>query len=70
MKIPHVITGLSMGGAEISLYNLLAGMDGQRFQSTVISLMNVDVVGERIQKLGIPVYAIGMPRGKPTPKTL
>ncbi|AFZ26290.1 glycosyltransferase [Cylindrospermum stagnale PCC 7417] len=66
--IAHVITGLSKAGAEMMLYNLLSKTNRDIFNPLVISLMDRDVLGERIESLGIPVYTIGMKPGEfPTP---
>ncbi len=67
MKIIYAITGLSTGGAEIMLYNLLSRMNRDRFSPVVLSLMDRGTLGDRIAALGIPVYTIGMKQGMPTP---
>lgn len=64
MKIVYVTTGLSMGGAEVMLYNLLSNINRDRFNPIVISLMNKGVFGEQIEQLDIPVYSVGMLSGK------
>jgi glycosyltransferase involved in cell wall biosynthesis len=64
MKIIHIITGLSTGGAEMMLYKLLSRMNGDEFDSEVISLTDTGPVSDKIKKLGIPVHALGMKRGK------
>lgn len=69
-KILFLTTGLSSGGAEIMLYKLLCGMNRQRFEPIVISLMNRGTLGDRIEALGIPVYTIGMQPGVITPKLI
>lgn len=65
-KILHIIPGLATGGAQMMLYKLLSRTDRSRFEPTVVVLMNKSTVGEMIESLGIPVYAIGLSRGKPT----
>ena len=67
MKVVHVITGLSTGGAEMALLKLLSHMDRAEFQPEIVSLTNVGVVGESIRALGIPVRSLGMSRGVPNP---
>ena len=42
MKIVHIINDLSIGGAEMMLYKLLANTDHLRFDITVISLKKND----------------------------
>jgi glycosyltransferase involved in cell wall biosynthesis len=66
----HIITGLSVGGAERMLYNLLSKINRLCFQPIVVSLMDRGTLGDRIEALGIPVYTIGMKRGMPTPVVL
>ncbi len=70
MKILHVITGLSTGGAERALYNLLAGGLAQRFDTVVLSLRDEGNIGQRIQELDVPVHVLGMRGGIPMPRTL
>ena len=57
LKLTHVITGLSLGGAENSLYKLVSHLDRQKFDISIISLKNQGVFGERFDALGIPVYS-------------
>jgi len=70
MKIIHIITGLSTGGAEMMLYKLLSRMDRNAFEAGVISLTDLGPVADRITSLGIPVSALGMTRGRPHPVML
>lgn len=67
IKILHLITGLSTGGAEMMLYKLLSATDRTRFNSVVISLTDIGPVGERIRAIDVPVRELGMSRGVPTP---
>ena len=67
LRVVHVISGLELGGAETMLYQLLAGTDLERFPSEVVSMTTRGLVGERIAQLGVPVHALGMRRGLPTP---
>ena len=52
-----MITGLSLGGAENSLYKLVSHLDRQKFDISIISLKNQGVFGDRFDALGIPVYS-------------
>jgi len=71
MRIVHIITGLSAGGAEMMLYNLLSRTHRDRFYPIVVSLMDRGMLGDRISVLDIPVYTLGMQPGKlPTPDIL
>jgi glycosyltransferase involved in cell wall biosynthesis len=68
IKVVHVITGLDVGGAEMMLYQLLAHINRTQFDSEVISLTDIGLVGQKIQSLGVPVRALGMNRnGLPSP---
>ena len=56
MKITHVIIGLGVGGAELMLKRLAEGLNGQEgMQHSVISLTELGVVGDQLQRAGIKV---------------
>lgn len=66
--ILYITTGLYTGGAEAMLYNLLTKINQQRFEPVVVSLLNKGTWGDRIEKLGVPIYTLGMKQGSlPTP---
>lgn len=67
IRIAHIITGLSIGGAETMLLKVLERLDRQRFAPHVISLMMLGELAPRIAALGIPVDAVGMQPGLPSP---
>ena len=59
MRILHIITDLSTGGAEMMLLKLLSA--GHReWESHVISLGDEGTIGPRIAKLGIEVSSLGL----------
>lgn len=66
MKILHLITGLSRGGAETMLARLVTHMDPARFASVVVSLTDESGLGPELREAGIPVLALGMKRGRPS----
>jgi len=70
MKILHVITGLSTGGAERALFTLLSGGLANRLDNTVVSLGGRGTMGSRIEELGVPVYALEMRSCIPWPRVL
>lgn len=70
MKVLHLITDLSTGGAEMMLYKLLSRMDSLRFQNIVVSLTDKGTLGGHIEKMGISVFALGMRREAPNPLRL
>ena len=65
ITIAHLITELNVGGAERMLEKLLARMDRKRFRSIVISMTDIGPIGENIADLMIPVFGLGMRRGRP-----
>lgn len=64
IRITHVITGLSTGGAENVLRQLVTRMDGDAFSNSVISLTDLGPVARRIEEAGVPVSAAGFPKGQ------
>lgn len=70
VRIVHIITGLSTGGAEMMLYKLLSQINRDEFQSEVISLTDAGPVADKIRMLGVPVHILGMKRGIPNPVAL
>jgi len=67
MRVLYIITGLATGGAETMLLKLLERLDRARFEPMVISLTTMGDIGPRITALGIPVQALGMVPGLPSP---
>ncbi|MGH7966386.1 MAG: glycosyltransferase family 4 protein, partial [Candidatus Binatia bacterium] len=65
MKIVHVITGISFGGAQMMLYKLLSRLDPTAYRAEVISLVDIGPIGKKVQELGVPVRALGMRSGVP-----
>ena len=63
----HVITTLTLGGAETALIRLLANSDRARFHNTVIALIGDGVLARRIAALGVEVLDLGLRRGFPNP---
>jgi glycosyltransferase involved in cell wall biosynthesis len=60
IRIVFITTGLSTGGAEAMLFKLLENIDRKKLDPYVISLISHGEIGPRIEKLGIPVVALGM----------
>jgi glycosyltransferase involved in cell wall biosynthesis len=66
-RIMHVITGLDTGGAEMMLLKLLSINQG-RHQHAVVSLTDRGTtMGDRIARLGVPVYTLGLRASAPNP---
>lgn len=66
IRIMHVITDLTTGGAQMMLLKMLSG-HGPGFQSTVVCLAAEGPIGSRISMLDIPVHNLGLRRGAPNP---
>ena len=70
LRLLCITTSLVVGGAQMMLYKLLAGMDRTRFDPEVISLINIGPMGKKIESLGIRVRSLGMHPGIPNPVAL
>jgi glycosyltransferase involved in cell wall biosynthesis len=66
MKILHLITGLSRGGAEHMLYKVVSGMDRARFSSSVVAMTPGGAYAQKLMDLDVPVFDLGMRRGWPS----
>ena len=66
MRVMHVITGLSTGGAETMLLKLLSAA-AERMEHVVISLGDEGTIGPRISALGVPVHCLRLKRNAPNP---
>ena len=66
ITVAHLITELNVGGAERMLEKLLTGMDKKRFRFVVVSMTDIGPLGENIRGMKIPVFGLGMARGRPT----
>lgn len=65
IRVVHVISGLSTGGAEMMLWKLLSRTDRRRFDPVVVSLTSKRTnIAARIEELGVPVYALKMAPGR------
>lgn len=64
MRILHVITSLNDGGAEAVLFRLVT--HDPRDDHHVVSLTGDGKYGPLLRERGIPVMALGMPRGRVT----
>lgn len=61
IKVLHLITELSSGGAQSALLRLLAGLDRSTFEPVVACLYHGDAaVAQQIRALGITVVDLGM----------
>lgn len=58
MRILHVITTLSIGGAEVMLRNVVLGLPGT-FEHRVVSLSSHEPIGRQLEEAGVEVLSIG-----------
>lgn len=66
-RVLHVITSLEVGGAEGALATLIAALPPERRPLGVVSLGPRGPVADRIEALGVPVTALGLRPGRPSP---
>jgi glycosyltransferase involved in cell wall biosynthesis len=66
MRVMHVITGLSTGGAETMLLKLLSAASAG-MEHVVVSLGDEGTIGPRIAALGVPVHCLRLQRNVPNP---
>jgi glycosyltransferase involved in cell wall biosynthesis len=57
-RLLFISTGLRVGGAEISLLNILQHLDRDRFEPHVVSLTGPGEIGIRIRAIGVPVIEL------------
>lgn len=69
-KVMYVISDLSVGGAEMMLYKLLAETDRARFEPVVVTLKEGGALRARVNALGIEVHTLGVNPRWPTPLDL
>lgn len=63
MRVLHLITTLSVGGAEQMLVKLLRALDQRAFEPTVVTLVDEGPLIEVIRSMGIRVETLGLQRG-------
>ena len=64
MKVVHIITGLSQGGAENVLFRLVTYNNDKNIKNIVISLTNIGHYGDLLKRYNIDVFTLGMPRSR------
>jgi len=67
LRVLFLITELNIGGAGLALTRLLASLAGRGFEAAVISLRDQGALADRIQALGLPVWALGLRGSWPGP---
>ena len=67
LRIFFVTTGLSIGGAETTLFRVATRLDGARFEPMIVSLMDDRGYAPDLREAGIPVTSLGFTNRLPTP---
>jgi glycosyltransferase involved in cell wall biosynthesis len=68
VRIVHVINSFAFGGAEAMLCNLLLRTDMNRFEPSVVALIDDMSVAGPVLEAGIPLVTMGMRPGVPDPR--
>jgi glycosyltransferase involved in cell wall biosynthesis len=68
LSVVHIINSFQFGGAERMLCNLLLHTDTNRFEPSVVSLIDDMTVAAPIIDAGIPITVVGMRPGIPDPR--
>jgi glycosyltransferase involved in cell wall biosynthesis len=68
IKVLHVINSFEYGGAEAMLCTLLLRCDRERFEPSVVALIDDLTVAGPVLRAGIPVATMGMKPGVPDPR--
>jgi glycosyltransferase involved in cell wall biosynthesis len=63
-KVVHIISGLTRAGAQIMLAKLVSAMDRSEFLNVIVSLTDVNAVGQQLRSAGFQVHALNMKRGR------
>lgn len=64
IRIVHVISDLDIGGTEVTLVNLIKGLDRNRFANQVVSLTGRGQLADDLEMNDVPVHYLGMRRGR------
>lgn len=70
IRVVHVINSFASGGAEAMLCNLLRRCDRDRFEPSVVALIDDMTIAGPVLRAGIPLVTIGMKPGIPDPRGL
>ncbi len=70
LRIVHVINSFEYGGAEAMLCNLVLRSDGDRFESSVVSLIDDLRVAGPLRDAGVPIQVAGLKPGVPDPRAV
>jgi glycosyltransferase involved in cell wall biosynthesis len=75
IKVLHTITTLEIGGAESMLLRLLQAGARDKFEPSILSLMDPDsatvaTLASQVAALRVTISTLGMPQGRPSPASL
>mgnify|MGYP000028121074 CR=1 FL=1 len=60
MKVVHIVTDLNVGGAQVMLHRLVAGLQAQGVGNTIISLGGMTEHFEPLRRQGVDLQCLGM----------
>jgi glycosyltransferase involved in cell wall biosynthesis len=63
LRVLFITTGLATGGAEMALIRLIRHLPGD-ISAQVVSLTDAGTLGPRLTEMGIPLFTLGMRRGR------
>lgn len=67
-RLVHVITGLDVGGAELTVERMVPALESRGWRQAVVSLTALGSVGVRMRAAGVEVHDVGMDRHRPDPR--
>jgi glycosyltransferase involved in cell wall biosynthesis len=70
MRVTHVITSLTTGGAQTALYRIISATRRDGLVHSVVSLTDEGTFGSRLATEGVPVTCLGMRPGVPDPRAV
>ncbi len=70
MRVAHVITSLTTGGAQTALYRIISATRRDGLNHSVVSLTDEGTFGARLATEGVPVTCLGMRPGVPDPRAV
>lgn len=69
-RLVHVITGLEVGGAELTVERMVPALQRRGWSIAIVSLTSLGVVGARMREAGIEVHTLGLDPRRPDPRRL
>lgn len=66
LTLMHVISGLTVGGAELMLYRVATQCGSGQIRHVVVSMSDLGDVGQQLEAAGVPVFCLNIPNGRLT----